>query len=76
MVGYGIVSPGVEEFIRGLTTDAADAEWRLAKLAPQPVATESQPIRTGPTANLRTTTWPLSTTYRPLPRPNCPWCRP
>jgi hypothetical protein len=75
MVGYDIVSPGVEEFIRGLTKDAADADWLLAKLAPQPVATESQPIRTGPTANLRTTTWHWSTTHRLPPRSSCPWCR-
>jgi pimeloyl-ACP methyl ester carboxylesterase len=45
--GYEVVHAGVEEFIRALTKDPADAEWLLAKLGPQPMATQSQPIQLG-----------------------------
>ena len=37
--GFDVVHAGVEEFIRGMTKDPADAEWVLSKLTPQPIAT-------------------------------------
>ena len=45
--GFEVVHAGVEEFVRALTKDPADAEWLLAKLVPQPMATQTQPIRLG-----------------------------
>jgi pimeloyl-ACP methyl ester carboxylesterase len=45
--GFQIVSPGVEEFIRGQTKDPADAEWLFSKFAPHPFAVASQPIKLG-----------------------------
>jgi pimeloyl-ACP methyl ester carboxylesterase len=45
--GYEVVHQGFEEFIRAMTKDPADAEWLLSKLSPQPMATQSQPIKLG-----------------------------
>jgi pimeloyl-ACP methyl ester carboxylesterase len=42
--GYEIVHPGVQEFVRSLAKDPADAEWLLSKLHPQPLATQTQPV--------------------------------
>jgi pimeloyl-ACP methyl ester carboxylesterase len=45
--GFEVVHAGIEEFIRGLTKDPADVDWLLSKLVPQPMATQSQPIKLG-----------------------------
>ena len=45
--GFEAVHPGVEEFIRAMVDDPADADWYLSKMVPQPLAASSQPIRLG-----------------------------
>lgn len=45
--GFEVVHTGVEDFVRGLTKDAADAEWLLSKLTPQPMAVSAQSIEIG-----------------------------
>ena len=44
MPGFEVVPPGAEEWIRASLADPAVADWMLSKLAPQPLATSSQPI--------------------------------
>ena len=41
------VDAGVEEFVKGMVEDPADAGWVLPKLAPHPLAAWTQPIRLG-----------------------------
>lgn len=45
--GFEVVHAGVEEFIRAMTRDPADADWMLSKFVPQPMAASSQPLRLG-----------------------------
>jgi pimeloyl-ACP methyl ester carboxylesterase len=45
--GFEVVYPGVEEFLRGMTKDPADADWLISKFTPQPLAASSQPIQLG-----------------------------
>ena len=45
--GFEAVHPGVEEFIRAMVDDPADADWYLSKMVPQPLAASSQPIQLG-----------------------------
>jgi pimeloyl-ACP methyl ester carboxylesterase len=42
--GFEIVTPGVEEWLRGMIADPADADWYLAKLVPQPLAVSATPV--------------------------------
>lgn len=49
--GFEVVYPGVEDFLRAMTKDPADADWLISKFTPQPLAASSQPIQLGnPTA--------------------------
>jgi pimeloyl-ACP methyl ester carboxylesterase len=45
--GFRVVSPGVEDWIRGSLQDPAVADWVLSKLVPQPLLTYLQPVRLG-----------------------------
>ena len=45
--GFDVVTPGVEEWIRGTLKDPAVANWVLSKLTPQPFLTLLQPVRLG-----------------------------
>jgi pimeloyl-ACP methyl ester carboxylesterase len=47
MPGFRVVTPGVEEWIRGSLKDPAVAEWVLSKAVPQPLLTYLQPVRLG-----------------------------
>src|SRR5829696_873818 len=45
MPGFRIVSPEIEEWVRGMVTDPAEAEWFIAKLVPHPLLSDQQPVR-------------------------------
>lgn len=45
--GFEVVHAGVEEFIRVMTKDPLDVDWLLAKLTPQPLATQTQAVTLG-----------------------------
>ena len=47
MPGFRIVSPEIEEWVRGMVTDPAEAEWFIAKLVPHPLLSDQQPVRLG-----------------------------
>jgi pimeloyl-ACP methyl ester carboxylesterase len=47
MPGFLPVSPEIEEWVRGMVTDPAEAEWFIAKLTPHPELTGLQPVRLG-----------------------------
>src|SRR5215207_403152 len=47
MTGFRVVTPGVEEWIRGSLKDPAVADWVLSKAVPQPLLTYLQPVRLG-----------------------------
>src|SRR5215213_176614 len=47
MPGFRIVSPEIEEWVRGAITDPAEAEWFIAKLVPHPLLSDQQPVRLG-----------------------------
>jgi pimeloyl-ACP methyl ester carboxylesterase len=47
MTGFRVVTPGVEEWIRGSLKDPAVADWVLSKLVPQPLLTYQQPVKLG-----------------------------
>jgi pimeloyl-ACP methyl ester carboxylesterase len=42
--GFEIATPGVEEWLRGMITNPADADWYIAKLVPQPLAVSATPV--------------------------------
>lgn len=45
--GFRVVSPGVEEWIRGSLRAPAVADWVIGRLVPQPLLTYLQPVRLG-----------------------------
>jgi pimeloyl-ACP methyl ester carboxylesterase len=45
--GFEVVYAGVEEFIRAMVADPADADWYISKMTPQPLAVSAQPNQLG-----------------------------
>jgi pimeloyl-ACP methyl ester carboxylesterase len=50
MPGFRPVSPAIEEWVMGMVTDAAEAEWFIAKLVPHPLLCDQQPVKLGNSA--------------------------
>lgn len=51
-LGFEVVAPGVEEWLRGMIPDQADAEWYISKMVPQPLAVSATPVHLADPASL------------------------
>ncbi|MBL8127921.1 MAG: alpha/beta hydrolase [Chloroflexia bacterium] len=47
MPGFRPVTPGIEEWVRDMVTDPAEAEWFISRLVPHPLLSDQQPVKLG-----------------------------